>query len=80
MTSYVHQISDREAEKIRRFLIMLSAGTVIFVVVIILAILTADKWLTLISHESEHQFIEPYIECTDENLLSTTDPVLKQYI
>jgi predicted Zn-dependent protease len=80
MTSYVHQISEREAEKIRRFLIVLAAGTVLFVVVIILAILTADKWLTLISHESEHQFIEPYIEWTDENLLSTTDPVLQQYI
>jgi predicted Zn-dependent protease len=80
MTSYVHKVSEREAEKIRRFLIALTTGTVVFIVIIILAILTADKWLTLISHESERRFIEPYIDWTDENLLSATDPVLQEYI
>lgn len=80
MTSYVHKVSEREEEKIRRFLITLAVGTVFFVVIIIVAILTADRWLTLISHESERRFIEPYIEWTDENLLSTTDPVLQEYI
>lgn len=80
MTSYVHQVSEREEEKIRKFLLALATGTVIFVVIIVLAILTADRWLTLISHESERRFIEPYIKWSDEHLLSTTDPLLQEYI
>jgi len=80
MTSYVHKVSEREEEKIRNFLLVLAAGTAVFVVIIILAILTADRWLTLISHESERRFIEPYIAWSDENLLGTTDPLLQAYV
>lgn len=80
MTDYVHEISPQETEKIRRFLAWLAVGTVAFVIVVIVAIITADRWLLLISHESERQFVQPYIAWSDENLLDEPNPVLQDYV
>jgi len=80
MSDYVHEVTDDENEKIARFLRYLAVGTVLFVVLIVVLFATADRWLRLISHESERRFVEPYIEWTRENLPLNADPVLQAYV
>ncbi|MEQ9451427.1 MAG: M48 family metallopeptidase [Pseudomonadales bacterium] len=80
MNDYVHQIDDREARQIRRFLRGLVWGVLGFVLLIVLAYLTADRWLLLISPESERRFIEPYVELARDNVLQTGDLELEAYV
>ncbi|CAN0527769.1 unnamed protein product, partial [Scytosiphon promiscuus] len=80
MNDYVRQIDDREARQIRRFLRGLVWGVLGFVLLIVLAYLTADRWLLLISPESERRFIEPYVELARDNVLQTGDLELEAYV
>ena len=80
VTEYVHQISEEETERIRRFLRGLAVGVVVFVLLIIGLFITADSWLKLISPESERRFIEPYIEWSRDKLLIQADAELQDYV
>ena len=77
---YVHRISDEESIRIRRFLHQFAAGAVAFFVLIVLAIVFADRWILLISHASERRFIEPYVTWADEHLISDSAPELQSYV
>ncbi len=80
MEDYVHSISDAESVSIRRFLYVVAAGTIVFVVFVVLAVLTADRWLLLISPESERRFMQPYISWVDDHVIPDTNPLLQDYI
>lgn len=80
MAEYTHRVSDEEARRIQRFLRGVAIGTVLFVVLIIVAVATAPSWIRIISHESERRFIAPYVEWVGDNLLEQGDPVLQAYV
>lgn len=80
MSHYEHKIDDDESARIQRFLYWVAAGTAAFVVIIIIAILTAHHWLTFISPASERDFMRPFVTWANENLVSDADPVLQAYI
>ena len=80
MAEYTHRVSDEEARRIQRFLRGVAIGTVLFVVLIIVAVATAPSWIRIISHESERRFIAPYVEWVGDNLLQRGDPVLQAYV
>ncbi len=80
MSEYVHEVSEEESERIRRFLHSVAVGTILFVLLIIVAILTAQHWVKLISHEAEREFVEPYVGWANKHLLDTSDPTLQGYV
>ena len=80
MNDYVHEISAEESERIQRFVRNVAIGTILFVLIIILAIVMAPLWVKLISHEAERDFVEPYVGWVTENLLDASDPVLQEYV
>jgi hypothetical protein len=77
---YVHQISEAESGRIKRFLYIILAATIAFVALVVAAIVTADTWLLLISTESEKRFIDPYIELAEGNLLQSGEADLQVYV
>ena len=77
MNDYVHEVSDEEVARIQRFGYSAAIGTAIFIVLIILAIVTAQYWVKLISHEGERQFISPHVKWVNEHLLDESDPALQ---
>ena len=80
MSEYVHEISEEEAERIRRFGYQVAIGTALFVALIVVAIAFAPRWIKLIGHEAERDFVEPYVGWANEYLLDSSDPVLQSYI
>ncbi len=80
MTEYVHEIGDEEQARIQRFLRILAVGIGLFALVIVILVMTADRWLLFISPESERRFIEPYIEWSRGTLLVEADPELQDYV
>lgn len=80
MAEYTHRISDEEARRIQRFLYGVAVGTVLFVAVVIVAVMTAPRWIKVISHESERRFIAPHVEWVADYLLEEADPVLQEYV
>jgi predicted Zn-dependent protease len=80
MNDYVHEVSDEEVARIQRFGYSAAIGTAIFIVLIILAIVTAQYWVKLISHEGERQFISPHVKWVNEHLLDESDPALQAYV
>jgi predicted Zn-dependent protease len=80
MTDYVHRISDEERERIRRFVRMGAAITVLFVALVFVAVLTARHWVTLISPDSERQFVRPHVAWLHRHILDESDPVLQDYV
>lgn len=80
MGEYTHRISDEEAHRIQRFLYGVAIGTVLFVAIMIVAVMTAPRWIKVISHESERRFIAPHVEWVAEYLLEGGDPVLQEYV
>lgn len=80
MTGYVHKVDDSESAKIAQFLRWLAIGIVLFVVLIIVLFVTADRWLRLISVESERRFIEPYLSLLTDSELIDGDPALQTYV
>jgi len=80
MAEYTHRVSDEEARRIQRFLYGVAIGTVAFVAIMIVAVITAPRWIKIISHESERRFIAPHVEWVAEYLLDEGDPVLQEYV
>jgi predicted Zn-dependent protease len=80
MDDYVHRISDEERERIRRFVRMGAAVTVLFVAIVVVAVLSARHWVTLISPDSERQFVRPHVSWLHRHLLDEADPVLQDYV
>ena len=80
MTEYRHQISDEESSRIQRFLRLLAVGTAIFGLLVLVAFLSADRWLLLISHEGERKFVDRYVLLVKESLLHSSEPVLQDYV
>ncbi len=80
MSQYVHQIGREESERIRRFLVWLAAGTVLFVLLVAALVVTADSWLRLVSPSAERRFIEPYMEWARDRILIPGDPALDAYV
>jgi len=80
MNDYVHQVSDEEGARIQRFIYVIAIGTVTFVTLIILAFVTAQYWVKLISHEGERRFIKPHVNWVNEYLLDSSDPALQAYV
>lgn len=80
MNEYRHEISRDESSRIRRFLYLLAGGTAAMGLVLLVAFLTADRWLLLISHESERRFVDRYVTMTANHLLTPGDPVLQRYV
>lgn len=80
MNDYVYEISQEESARIRRFVRLFAVGTAAFAFLIILAIVTANRWMLLISSESERRFIQPYVSWADERLLPKSDPELQAYV
>ena len=80
MAEYTHRISDEEARRIQRFLYGVAVGTVLFVAIVIVAVVTAPHWIRLISHESERRFIAPHVAWVTEYLLEEDKPVLQEYV
>ena len=80
MTEYRHQISSEESSRIRRFLYLLAGGTAAMGLVLLVAFLTAERWLLLISHDSERRFVDRYVTMATDHLLEPGDPVLQRYV
>lgn len=80
MNEYVHTVGSDEQARIARFLRVFAVGVVMFVAVMITLFITADRWLKLISIESERRFIEPYIDLLVESEWLDADPVLQSYV
>ena len=80
MAEYVHEVSDDEQARIASFLRWFTIGSILFIVAIIVLFVTADRWLRLISIESERRFIEPYIDLLVESDIVESDPVLQDYV
>ena len=80
MSEYVHQISDEESEQIQRFMYVAAISIVAFVVLVIVALVTIDRWILVISPASERQFIEPYVTWAHEYVLEPADPALQEYV
>ena len=80
MADYVHEISEEERARIERFLKLLGLGIGVFALVIVLLVATADRWLLLISPESEQRFVEPYLEWARGTLLFESEPELQTYV
>jgi predicted Zn-dependent protease len=80
MTEYVHRIDADEHARIARFLRAFAIGVVLFVLLMIALFVTADRWLRLISIESERRFIEPYVSLLVESEWIDSDPVLQSYV
>ncbi len=80
MADYVHQIAGKENLRIRRFLLGLAVATTLFAALVLLAILTADRWLVLVSHEAERRFVRPYIEVAESSVLHDGDALLQTYV
>ena len=80
MNDYVHEVSGEEAARIQRFAYSVAIGTAAVVVLIVIAIGTAQYWVKLISHEGERQFISPYVKWVNEYLLDESDPALQAYV
>ena len=80
MTEYIHQVSNEEHARIARFLRWFAAGTLLFILTVIVLFITADRWLKIISIEAERRFIEPYIELALEHDLIDGDPALQAYV
>ena len=80
MGEYTHRVSDDEARRIQRFLYGIAIGTVLFVVLMIVAVMTAPRWITIVSHESERRFIAPHVDWVADYLLEEGDPVLQAYV
>lgn len=80
MNDYVHEVSDEETAQIRRFLYGVAVVTVICVLLIIIAIVTAQYWVKLISHDSERRFITPHVNFVNKHLLDGSDPALQAYV
>jgi len=80
MNDYVHEVSGEESARIQRFAYGVAIGTAAFVVLIIVAIVTAQYWVKLISHDSERQFVSPYVKWVNEHLLDESDAALQAYV
>ena len=80
MSEYVHTVNAEEQAKIASFLRWFAVGSVLFVVAVVALFVTADRWLRLISIESERRFVEPYIDMLIENEVIEGDPVLQAYV
>ncbi len=80
MSQYRHEISSEESSRIGRFLYLLAGGTVAMALVLLVAFLTSDRWLLLISHESERRFVDRYVTLARNHLLTDSDPVLQRYV
>ena len=76
----MHEIDTEESVKIQRFLRLFAAGVVAFVVLVLLAIVTADRWLLFISSDSERRFVQPYVEWASGSLLQESEPELQAYV
>ena len=48
--------------------------------VLLLAFLTAERWLLLISHDSERRFADRYVTMATDHLLEPGDPALQRYV
>ena len=80
MSEYVHTVGSDEQARIGRFLRGFAIGVVLFVVLMITLFITADRWLKLISIESERRFIEPYMDLLVETEWIDSDPALQAYV
>lgn len=80
MTDYVHTVDADEQAKIASFLRWFAIGSALFIAAIIALFVTADRWLRLISIESERRFIEPYINLLVESDILESDPALQTYV
>ncbi len=80
MTEYRHEISSEESSRIRRFLYVVAGGTVAVALVLLVAFLTAERWLLFISHDSERRFVDRYVALAKDHLLKPSDPVLQRYV
>ena len=78
--SYVHNIDNDEAARIRRFLLVVAIGTVAFVVVTIALVITVPQWIGIVSHESERRFAEPHVNWVNDHLLSIVDGERSDYV
>lgn len=59
---YIHQISPAESRHIERFLRLAGLATALFVLLVGVAMATANRWLVFVSLESERRFMVPYVE------------------
>jgi len=80
MAQYEHTVDAEEQAKIASFLRWFTIGSLLFIAAIIALFVTADRWLQLISIESERRFIEPYINLLVDNEIVEGDPVLQAYV
>ena len=80
MTEYRHEISNEESSRIQRFLRLTAAATAAFGLLLLVAFLTADRWLLLISHEGERKFVDRYVMLVKERLMRSSEPVLQDYV
>ena len=80
MIQYRHEISTEESRRIQRFLYLVASGTTAFALILLVAFLTADRWLLLISHEGERRFVDRYVMLVKNQFLESSDPVLQRYV
>lgn len=80
MTRYRHEISTDESRRIQQFLHVVAAGTTAFALILLVVFLTADRWVLLISHESERRFVDRYVMLVKDRFLEPGDPVLQGYV
>lgn len=78
---YVHTVDEAEAERIARFLRGAAICTVAAVLLVVAAVISADRWLpAVVSHDSERRFVEPYVSFADQAVPASGEEEVARYV
>jgi predicted Zn-dependent protease len=65
-SEFRYQLPDHHDEQLRKFTLYSATGFGLLFILVLILILYADRWLSLVPFEYEEQFARPYIEFYDE--------------
>ena len=74
------KIDEEERRHIERFARGAAVAVIVGVVLILIGILTVPRWITVLSHESERRFVEPYVEWIADLALDPVHPDVEAYV
>ncbi len=74
------EIDEDERRHIERFARGAAVAVIVGVVLIVIGILTVPHWITVLSHESERRFVEPYVEWIADLALDPVHPDVEAYV
>lgn len=74
------EIGEEERQHIERFARGVAVAVIVVIVLIVIGILTIPRWITLLSHESERRFVEPYVGWLSDLALDPVHPDVEAYV